>query len=85
MGVQLNIKSTEAVELARELAGLDGVSVTAAVTRALRDAKQKRLSDRADDLRALFDIIDDTHWRLGPDIRSADIDALLYDERGLPK
>jgi hypothetical protein len=55
------------------------------VTRALRDAKQKRLSDRADDLRALFDIIDDTHWRLGPDIRSADIDALLYDERGLPK
>lgn len=85
MGIQMNIKSAEAVELARELAGLDGVSVTAAVTRALRDAKRVRFADRDANLRALFDIIDDTHWRLAPDIGSADIDALLYDEIGLPK
>jgi hypothetical protein len=85
MGAQMNIKSAEAMELARELAELDGVSLTQAVTRALRDAKRVRLADRRADLRTLFQIIEDTHWRLDPDIRSADIDALLYDEHGLPK
>jgi antitoxin VapB len=85
MGAQMNIKSAEAIELARELAELDGVSLTQAVTRALRDAKRIRLADRSANLRALFDIIEDTHWRLDPGIGSADIDALLYDEHGLPK
>ncbi len=85
MGAQMNIKSAEAIELARELADWDGVSLTDAVTRALRDAKRARLADRGANLRALFDIIDDTHWRLDPKIGSGDIDAWLYDEDGLPK
>jgi len=85
MGIQMNIKSAEAVTLARELAEIDGVSLTDAVIRALRDAKRIRVADRSANLRALFDIIEDTHWRLAPSIGSADIDALLYDDDGLPK
>ncbi len=85
MGVQMNIKSVEAVELARELAEIDGISLTDAVTRALREAKRARIVDRSANLRALFDIIEDTHWRLLPQIGSADIDAAFYDEGGLPK
>lgn len=85
MGVQMNIKSAEAVELARELAEIDGISLTDAVTRALRDAKRARIADRSANLRALFDIIDETHWRLDPKVGSADIDGFLYGEDGLPK
>lgn len=50
MGVQMNIKSVEAVELARELAEIDGISLTDAVTRALRDAKRARVADRSANL-----------------------------------
>ena len=85
MGMQMNIKSGEAIELARELAKIDGISLTEAVTRALRDAKRARVIDRSANLRALFDIIEDTHWRLLPHIGSADMDAAFYDEGGLPK
>lgn len=80
MGVQMNIKSVEAVELARELAEIDGISLTDAVTRALRDAKRARVADRSANLRALYDIIEDTHWRLDAKIGSADIDSFLYGE-----
>lgn len=80
MGVQMNIKNAEAVELARELAEIDGISLTDAVTRALRDAKRARVVDRSANLRALFDIIEDTHWRLDPNVGSADIDSFLYGE-----
>ena len=82
--MNLNIKSAEPHKLAVELARQTGVSITAAVTKAIR-AELRRLEDK-DKKRARIDAITAYTAKVlkdGPD--SADIDALLYDEMGLPR
>jgi len=82
--MNLNIKSAEAHRLAVELARETGDSITGAVTKAIR-AELKRLQD-VDKRRARIDAITAYTSKImkdGPG--SADIDALLYDELGLPK
>jgi len=82
--MNLNIKSAETHRLAVELARETGDSITGAVTKAIR-AELKRLEDK-DAKRARIDAIiayTSKVARDGPG--SADIDALLYDEMGLPK
>lgn len=84
----LSIKNAETERLIRELAGELDVSLTAAVT----DAVQARLDavraerkasdidwDRVDALLA------ELREGLGEEYLSQDFDALLYDERGLPR
>ena len=84
MGHQLNIKNREASALATELAQLTGESVTAAVTRALRERldRERRVRTKAARMEAML--------AMGREIRahmrepvSSDT-GWLYDEDGLP-
>lgn len=79
----LNIKNAEAHKLALELASLTGESLTAAVTEALREKlarlRRRGLADR------LMEIGKEFSSRMSEKTKTFDIDAELYDERGLPK
>jgi len=81
----LNIKNEEAHRLARELARLQGVSLTEAVIKALQDAvkefeRQRFIEKR---LRASRKLRKSTAALFKDD--SDDPTAFLYDENGLPK
>jgi antitoxin VapB len=81
--LSLNIKNPEAHELARKLAELTGESMSAAVTEALRERlarlKRKGVADQ------LMAIGQDFASRMSDETKTLDVDALLYDEQGLPK
>lgn len=82
--MNLNIKNAEAHRMAVQLAQVTHDSITGAVTKAIR-AELRRVEDK-DKKRARIDAITaytSKVLRDGPG--SADIDALLYDEMGLPK
>lgn len=83
MGAQLNIKSEEAYQLATEIAGVTGESLTQVVLEALR-ARQRQLGaeDRFEQAMA---ICREARARMTPEYLATDFDELLYDERGLPK
>lgn len=83
--MSLNIKDPEAHRLARALARETGVSMTAAVTQALRESLERRRRRRnVERITAdLLAIGQRSARRLkGPIIEHGE---LLYDERGLPK
>ena len=82
--MNLNIKSAEAHRLAVQLARETGDSITGAVTKAIR-AELLRLDDKEKRLARIEEIIAYTSKALKGGPGSADIDALLYDEMGLPK
>jgi len=86
--MSLNIKNEEAVRLVRELAEELGVSMTAAIA----DAVRARLTEvRAKPAKPAFDVdevlelLGEIGDRLGNEYLAQDFDALLYDEKGLPK
>ena len=82
--MNLNIKSAEAHRLAVQLARETGDSITGAVTKAIK-AELRRLEDM-DAKRARIDaILERSAKALKGGPGSADVDALLYDELGLPK
>jgi antitoxin VapB len=82
----LNIKNPEAHQLAREVASLTGESLSAAVTEALRERLARLKNDKRGDLaERLLAIGRDCAAHLPEGYRELDHDALLYDERGLPK
>jgi antitoxin VapB len=84
--MSLNIKSEEAHRLAQELARLTGESMTAAVTRAVRERLDRLRRERAVSLAdRLLAIGKDCAARLKEPFRSVDHGDLLYDERGLPR
>ena len=81
----LNIKNDEAYRLAQAVARLTGESMTRAVTVALRERldRVRRAQKRKATTEELLAIGQRCSAELdGP---PADHDALLYDERGLPK
>jgi antitoxin VapB len=87
--MSLNIKSDEAEQLARRLAGVTGESLTRAVTVALRERLDRvqrqdetEIAQRAGLLRK---IARDAAGRWVDPYRSADHGDLLYDDRGLPR
>jgi antitoxin VapB len=84
--MSLNIKNSEACQLIQELAELTGESLTGAVTTAVRERlvrlREQRKGSLADRLLAIGR---DCAKRLGKDYRELDHDALLYDEKGLPR
>ncbi len=86
--MSLNIKNEETVRLIRELAGELDLSLTAAVTDAVRA--------RLDTVRAAgttstvqwdraMGILAEMRERMGEEYLGQDFDALLYDEMGLPR
>ena len=83
MGVQLNIKSEEAYELASEIAQQTGVSMTQAVLDALR-AHRKAVTREAKVARVM-ELCREARAMMSPETLAFDIDKELYDEMGLPK
>ena len=82
----LNIKNAETCQLIHELAELSGESMTSAVTTAVRERlhhlREQAKGDLADRLLAIGR---ECAARFGDEYRSLDHDALLYDEKGLPR
>jgi antitoxin VapB len=83
--ISLNIKNAETCQLIRELAELTGATMTAAVTEAVRERLNRLRGKRAGLAQRLLAIGKDCADRLGDDFRRLDYDALLYDEKGLPR
>ncbi len=88
----MNIKNEETHRLAKELAGMTGESVTAAVTVALKERLERveraRSESQDNFVERLLAIGRDFRAHLKPEYRDVDvdiIDTMLYDERGLPK
>jgi antitoxin VapB len=85
--MSLNIKSVEAHRRARELAGLRGVSLTHAVTEALREKLDREKHRRHDKpLSAeLLEIGERCAAHVRRPVKSSDHADLLYDKNGLPR
>jgi antitoxin VapB len=83
--MSLNVKNPEAHELARELAELTGESMSAAVTIAVRERRDRVLADHSGGLaQRMLEIGKDCAGRLPEGVRRIDHGDLLYDESGLP-
>lgn len=86
--MSLNIKNGETVRLVKELAKELDVSLTAAVTDAVRTRLEQVRAERpqpAFDVEEVLEMLGEIGDRLGQDYLSQDFDALLYDDMGLPK
>jgi antitoxin VapB len=86
--VSLNIKNEETVRLVKELAGKLDVSLTAAITDAVRARLDQVRTERVEpafDVEAVLEMLGELGDRLGHEYLSQDFDALLYDDMGLPK
>ena len=86
MGMQLNIKSDDAYQLASKLAELTGESLTTAVTEALRQRlyAEIRARERDERMARVREITADIRRNLREPLPSSNHDW-LYDERGLPR
>ena len=85
--MSINIKNEETCRLARELAGMTGETMTAAITIALGDRlERERRRLRADVLARELHVIGQRCAKLlGPGPSAVEHGELLYDERGMPK
>jgi len=86
--MSLNIKNEETVRLVRELADELGLSMTAAITEAVRARLGVVHAERAEDgvdWDKVLALAAEMREMLGEEYMSQDFDALLYDEMGLPK
>ncbi len=81
--VVLSIKSSEADELARQLARVTGESITDAVTVALRERLERHRTDRSDLVERLLAIGASARDLPRLDLRSDDV-IIGYDDHGLP-
>jgi hypothetical protein len=91
-GGSLNIKNAETTRMIRELAALEGVSLVAAVTDAVKEKLEKEKAERLAAAKPkksryelLMEFADEYSKGVENPIHSWDVDALLYDEDGLPK
>jgi len=88
--MSLNIKNEETVRLVRELAGELDVSMTAAITEAVRARLEQLRKTQEDDdfdrdIERGLAIAAEMRELMGEEYLSQDFDAILYDEMGLPK
>jgi hypothetical protein len=86
--MSLNIKNEETVRLVRQLANELDVSLTAAITDAVRTRLEQVRAERPEPAFNVEEAL--AAWaemgeRMGKEYLSQDFDALLYDERGLPR
>lgn len=87
MGVQLNIKDAETVQMARDLADATGQSVTAAIKTALLAQMERRKIDIAERIARMNEAVDEFRKHLPPEWEgktSKEIMDSIYDEDGLP-
>jgi len=85
--MSMNIKSSEAHELAAELARLRGITVTRAVTDALRNdvERERKRKNRSGLAAELVRIGQRCAAHMTEPVSSQDHGPMLYDERGLPR
>jgi antitoxin VapB len=85
--MSLNIKSTEAHRLARELAQLSSVSLTQAVTEALREKLDREKHRRREKPLSveLLEIGKRCAAHVKGPVKSSDHAEILYDKTGLPR
>jgi antitoxin VapB len=85
--VSLNIKNAEAHRMARELAELRGISVTSAVTEALREelGREKHCRREKPLSVELLEIGKRCAAHIKRPTRSSDHGSMLYDNKGLPR
>jgi antitoxin VapB len=84
--MSLNIKNRETCHLIEELAEATGETMTGAVTIAVRERLGRVRRHKAGSLaETIMAIGRDCARRIGPEYRALDHDALLYDEKGLPR
>jgi antitoxin VapB len=83
----LNIKNDEAHEMAAELAGLRGTSLSKAVTDAIRNEleREKRRRARTGLSGELLEIGSRCAAHIRGEMSSSDHAAMLYDDQGLPR
>jgi antitoxin VapB len=82
----LNIKNPETCRQIKELAELTGETMTAAVTTAVGERLNRLREEAKGDLaERLLAIGRECAELFGEEYRSLDHDALLYDEKGLPR
>jgi hypothetical protein len=88
----INIKNAETTRMIRELAALEGVSLVEAVTEAVKEKLEKEKAERESSAKSrksrselLMEFAKEYTARVKDPIHSWEIDALLYDEDGLPK
>ncbi len=88
MGAQLNIKDSETVRLARELADATGQPVTKAIRQALEHELQRREAKIQTKIARVNAIVAEFQRNLPEEWRgrtSKEIMDSIYDEDGLPK
>jgi len=83
--MSLNIKNEETCQLAREVAGLEGVTITTAITVALREKLERLKRQRSGLAERLVALGRECAAHLDESVRSVDHGDLLYDEWGLPR
>jgi hypothetical protein len=86
--MSLNIKNEETVRLVKELADELHLSMTAAITEAVRSRLAQLRAETPEndfDIEEALAIAREMRERMGEEYLSQDFDALLYDEMGLPK
>lgn len=81
----LNIKNEETHRLATELARLTGVSITDAVTEALKERLDRLEVNRQARYERLMWIVNDCASRMSPELKALDHGEYLYGEDGLPR
>jgi hypothetical protein len=91
-GGSVNIKNAETTGMIRELAALKDVSLVEAVTEAVKEKLERERAEREavakpkkSRYELLMEFADEYSKGVENPIHSWDIDALLYDEDGLPK
>jgi antitoxin VapB len=85
VAMSINIKNPETQRLARELAELTGESMTAAITVAVRERRDRILAQRGGRAQAMLKLGRDCARRLPASVRDVDHGELLYGEDGLPR
>ena len=84
--MSLNIKNPEACRLIEQLADATGETMTGAVKTAVRERLDRlRQQDTGSLADRLLAIGRDCAKRLGPEYRALGHDALLYDDKGMPR
>lgn len=87
MGTQVNLKNAKTVELAREIAGKKGKSVTATIHELLEQERGRMEEERARRIEGIMAAAASIRAKIPPELRRLSskewMDA-LYDEDGLP-
>jgi antitoxin VapB len=86
--VSRNINNEETCRLVKALAGETGLSQTAAVADAVRRRLDEVRAERGEggvDVERAMALTAELRARLGGEYLATDFDAVLYDERGLPR